>query len=208
MKKSTYGFLIILIMLPLPTCGKKGDLSLIKEGDIIFQETRSFQSKALKQATKSRYTHTGILFRDKNRLYVLEAVGPVRVTGIHAFIKRGVNGHFVVKRLKNREQLLTERNIGRMKKYGRKFLGRKYDIYFGWSDERIYCSELVWKIYKKTLGVEIGKLQKLEDFDLTHTYVKQLMKKRYGSRIPYKEKVISVSTMFHARNLETVLKQN
>ena len=26
-----------------------------------------------------------------------------------------------------------------------------------WSDERIYCSELVWKFYKQGAGIEVGK---------------------------------------------------
>ncbi len=198
-------FPVILILLPLSSPGQKLDLSIIKEGDIIFHESRSVQSKAIRLATKSRYTHTGIIFRKQKRLYVLEAVEPVGITGIHAFMKRGVNGHFVVKRLKNRDQLLTERTIKKMKEYGKRFMGKKYDPYFGWSDERIYCSELVWKIYKKILGVEIGKLQELGNFDLTHASVKQLMKIRYGSKIPYKEKVISVSSLFNAENLETVI---
>ncbi len=208
MKKLIRPFLIILLLLPLHVCGREPGLSLIREGDIIFQESRSAQSKAIRLATKSRYTHTGIIFRNRNGLYVLEAVEPVRVTGIRSFIRRGINGHFVVKRLKNRDRLLTKKTIEKMKKSGRKFIGKKYDIYFGWSNERIYCSELVWKIYKETAGVEIGKLQKLEDFDLTHKYVKDLIKRRYGTRIPYKEKVISVSTMFHSRNLVTVLEHN
>jgi uncharacterized protein YycO len=208
MKKTFSLFLIILFLLPLQACGKEPDLSLLKEGDIIFHESRSAQSKAIMLATKSRYTHTGIIFKKNNSLYVLEAVQPVQVVPIRAFIRSGVNGHFVVKRLKNRKELLTEKNIGKMKKYGKKFIGRKYDIYFGWSNERIYCSELVWKIYKKTVGVEIGKLEKLEDFDLSHRYVKQFLKRRYGKRIPYKEKVISVSTMFHAPNLVTVMEHN
>lgn len=208
MIKSLYLLIFLLYAIPACTANKAFNINKIKEGDIIFQETRSQQSKALKLATKSRYTHVGIIFKKRNRLYVLEAVQPVRITGFNTFIRRGVNRHFIIKRLKKADELLTETNILKMKKYSRNFLGKNYDIYFEWSNNRIYCSELVWKIYKKVLNVELGELQTLKDFDLSHPHVKRLMRRRYGKRIPYNEKVISVSTMFESKNLETVMEYN
>ena len=71
-------------------------------------------------------------------------------------------------------------------------------------DERIYCSELVWKIYKEALDIEIGELETLEDFDLTDKAVKQKLKERYGNNIPQNEKVISPVAMFESPLLETV----
>ena len=41
---------------------------------------------------------------------------------------------------------------------GRQLEGKHYDFWFEWSDERIYCSELVWKIYRRGLGIELGEL--------------------------------------------------
>ena len=200
--------LFVTMCIASASFAKAPDFASLQEGDIIFQETRSRQSKALKLATKSRYTHVGLIFKNKGKLYVLEAVQPVRVTGLRRFINRGVNRHFVVKRLKNSRELLTPKRIAEMKRYGKTFLGKNYDIYFGWDNKRIYCTELVWKIYKKVLNVEVGELQTLKDFDLTHAYVKKLMRERYGKRIPYGEKVISVSAMFAAENLVTVLESH
>ena len=56
-----------------------------------------------------------------------------------------------------------------MKSIGKKYNGKNYDIYFEWSDDRIYCSELVWKMYKEATGIEIGEIQKLSDFDLRNS---------------------------------------
>ena len=92
-----------------------------------------------------------------------------------------------------------------MKDVGERFKGKSYDIYFDWSDDRIYCSELVWKIYKKALNIEIGELQQLSDFDLTNNEVKKKMKERYGENIPLNEKVISPASMFNSDKLETVI---
>ena len=47
-----------------------------------------------------------------------------------------------------------------MRQVGESFRGRPYDLTFEWSDERIYCSELVWKIYERALGIEIGPPQR------------------------------------------------
>ncbi len=93
-----------------------------------------------------------------------------------------------------------------MKTAGEKFKGKNYDIYFEWSNDKIYCSELVWKIYKEAAGIEIGKLEKLSDFDLNSGVVKQIMKKRYGDNIPMNEKVISPAAMFNSEKLETIFK--
>ena len=91
-----------------------------------------------------------------------------------------------------------------MKKTGEVFNKKNYDIYFGWSDESVYCSELVWKIYKNSLNIEIGELKKLKEFNLEHPVVSQKLHERYGENIPYNEPVISPGDMFDSELLETV----
>ncbi len=91
-----------------------------------------------------------------------------------------------------------------MKKIGNQFMGKDYDLYFEWSDRRIYCSELVWKIYKRATGIEIGKLEKLKDFDLTNKVVRKKLEERYGKNIPMNEQVISPASMFNSDKLITV----
>lgn len=71
----------------------------------------------------------------------------------------------------------------------------------------IYCSELIWKVYQRATGIELGKLEKLSDFDLTNEAVKKKMKERYGDKIPMNEIVISPKAVFESELLETI-KQN
>ncbi|MCP4135939.1 MAG: YiiX family permuted papain-like enzyme [bacterium] len=201
-------FSCILLFATTISCRDSYDPALLKEGDIIFQETRSPQAKGIKLASHSRYTHVGIIFKSKQRLYVLEAVQPVKITRLKRFIKRGVNGHFVVKRINNYDAVMTQDAIGKMKKFGKTFIGKNYDIYFGWSNKRIYCSELVWKLYKNITGLEIGEVERLGDFDLSHAYVKRLLKKRYGKKVPLNEPVISPAAMFDSDELFTVFEEN
>lgn len=173
-------------------------------GDIIFQTSKSDQSKAIQLATNSKYSHMGIIYKQEEDYFVYEAVQPVKLTALDEWIKRGERNHYVVKRLKNREQLLTSESLKRLKDVGEKFIGKNYDVYFEWSDNNIYCSELVWKIYKEALRIELGQLQELRSFDLTHDLVRKKLKERYGDNIPLAEKVISPVGIFNAAELVTV----
>ena len=87
-------------------------------GDIIFQTSRSSQSKAIQLATKSKYSHMGIIYQTDGKYYVYEAVQPVKLTKLDDWIKRGENSHYVVKRLKDSNEILTIKNIRRMKDLG------------------------------------------------------------------------------------------
>ena len=176
-----------------------------RNGDIIFQTSQSPQSVAIQKATKSRYSHMGIVFVENGQARVFEAVEPVKTTPLHEWISRGKNEHFVVKRLKRADELLTNESLERMKVIGKtKFLNLHYDKYFQWSDERIYCSELVWKVFKEAVGVEIGKLGTLGGFDLSDPVVQKLMFERFGGPVPEGEPVIAPVTMYESELLETV----
>ena len=89
-------------------------------------------------------------------------------------------------------------------KEGEKYRGKHYDAFFEWSDERIYCSELVWKIYKTVTGLELGALKPLASYDLSSDIVKQTMAQRYGNKIPLQEKMIAPSAIFESDLLKEV----
>lgn len=175
-----------------------------QNGDIIFQTSTSSQSKAIQLATNSKYSHMGIIYENDGDFYVYEAVQPVKLTPLKAWINRGENNHFVAKRLKNADEVLTPTVLAEMKQAGEQYNGKPYDIYFEWTDEKIYCSELVWKMYKEATGIEIGELEALADFDLSNELVKNKMKERYGENIPMNEKVISPAAMYSSNKLITV----
>lgn len=173
----------------------------LREGDVIFHESRSAQSRAIQLATGSRYSHMGIVSRQDGKWFVYEAVQPVTMTPLREWIARGRDGHYVVKRLR---RPLAAAELARMQNEGKRHRGKSYDLVFGWDDDRIYCSELVWKIYKRGAGVEIGKLARLRDFDLSAPAVKAKMRERYGNRIPMDEPVISPAAMFDSKELVEV----
>lgn len=180
------------------------DVKNLKSGDIIFQVTASSQCKAVQLATHSKYSHCGIIFKEENGWYVYEAVQPVQKTPLAEWISHGQKKHFVIKRIKEADRILTPDVVSKMQSKAIKNLGKNYDIYFEWSDDKIYCSELVWKIYHDVTGLEVGKLQKLRDFDLTSQAVKNKLKERYRETIPLDELVISPAAIFESNLVYTV----
>ena len=84
-------------------------------------------------------------------------------------------------------------------------LHKDYDLYFEWTDDKIYCSELVWKIYKNGAGIELCSLEKLKNFNLANEKVKQILKERYGNKIPLEEKVVAPSQLVNSNLLETII---
>lgn len=198
-------FLMLLLLTAAAPHRHRMDWSSLHDGDIIFQSSDYGQSKAIQLATHSKYSHCGIIFRQGKDVFVLEAVQPVGYTPIEEWIRRGKGGHFVVKRLKNADAVLNTATIAKMKQTGKSFVALDYDLTFEWNDARIYCSELVWKIYKRAAGVEVGKLQKLREFDLSHPLVKQKLQERYGNKVPMEETVISPAAIFDCSNLVTIM---
>ncbi len=176
----------------------------LRDGDIIFHTSRSAQSAAIQRATHSPYSHVGIVLYRGDQPFVFEAIATVRYTPLADWIARGDGGRYVVKRLARQ---LRPEQAAQLRVAARQFEGKPYDLYFEWSDERIYCSELVWKVYQQALGVQLGTLQELREFDLTDPVVKAKMRERYGSRVPLDEPVISPGAQFASPLLSTVANQ-
>ncbi len=162
-------------------------------GDLVFQTSRSAQSRAIQLATGSKYSHMGLVLMHDGALQVLEAGATVRFTPLASWIARGLPSTFVVRRLR---QPLDAAALARVEAAAKPLLGLPYDRHFGWSDERMYCSELVWKILKRALEVEVGALERLGDFDLSDAEVRRHLKARYGDAVPTAEPVISPAAMF------------
>lgn len=128
---------------------KLTDNKEIKDADLIFQTSLSGQSRAIQVATNSKYSHCGLIYKDGDKYYVFEAIQPVKKTPLEKWIARGKDGNYVIKRLKNADQVLTTATLKKIKSIANTFDGKNYDLTFEWSDDKIYCSELIWKIYKR-----------------------------------------------------------
>jgi hypothetical protein len=177
----------------------------LHEGDLIFHTSQSAQSKAIQLATHSPYSHCGLLYKSNGEWQVFEAVQPVKLTPLARWVARGQSGHFVVKRLRDAQAGLTPGMLAHLKAAGQPLLGHDYALVFNWSDRQIYCSELIWKVYDRGLHRQLGQLQQLRDFDLSHPAVQAKLRERYGAQLPLSEPVISPASIFNSPALLTVV---
>lgn len=128
--------------------------STLKEGDIVFQTSKSPQSKYIIMATQSQWSHCGIIIEKADGLYVLEAISPVSLTPYQQWVERGRGKRVSVKRY-------TE---GPVKIKYSKYLGKQYDKAFKFGNSKWYCSELVYDIYKRQLGVDLCEPRPVSDY--------------------------------------------
>ena len=175
------------------------DSSSYKDGDIIFQTTSGATGKAIQLATHSKYNHCGVLFFENNEWIVYEAIQPVKKTSLKEFNARGKGA---AKRLSTKT--LSEEEIAKLKKQFKKYEHKNYDEAFNWSDDQIYCSELVYKLYNNALHIELCKPRKLSDFDLSNPLVKEKLNEKYGNKIPMNEPMVSPEDIFRSGLLSDI----
>jgi hypothetical protein len=93
----------------------------------------------------------------------------------------------------------------KMYSYAKKQLGKNYDSKFQWSDNKMYCSELVWKIYKE-IGVELCEVKQFSDYDLDNSLAVSAINKRYkNSNFNLSEKVVAPSDLFNSDKLKVIV---
>jgi uncharacterized protein YycO len=182
----------------------RGDAGVpaLREGDVVFSSSAEGQGQAVMAATRSIYTHCGVVFLKDGKLMVLEAVEPVGVIPLATFISRSAPGTFMARRLK---EPVAPAKLAKARAWGEAQIGKKYDLKFRWDDDRMYCSELVWKIYEKA-GVRLCQPSRFQDYDLSKPSVKKIIEERYGDidAMPKDEKVVAPSDLANSNLLFTV----
>lgn len=166
----------------------------LQTGDIVFQDTGGAQGAAVTAATQSPFTHCGIVFEQAGKLYVFEAIQPVKVVTLDSWKARSKVFH--AKRLKNRSKLNQEA-INRAVIWAEEQLGKNYDFKFQWSDDSLYCSELVWKIYHHATGITLCPPQRFSNYNLNDQAVLNIITQRYGNpqNLPQDELVVAPSDL-------------
>lgn len=197
-------FTLLLIILASQAYAQSPGMPQTQNGDIIFQCLEGGQNYAIYLISGSPYTHCGLIVEKNDGPYVYEAVGPVMLTPLKDWIKRGINQHYVLMRLKNAHDVLTPKALAAMQKDCETFSGKPYDFWFLWSNDNIYCSELVWKIYEQSFGLELAPLRPFRDFkNVDHAEVQRIAKERFVV-IPWDEPAVSPADLMASPLLETV----
>ncbi len=155
--------------------------------------------------TGSRWTHVGVVFKEKGQAFVFEAVSPVKRTPFERFVARGRDGRYVVKRLRDADHRLTPEVVAKVRQLGASWLGRPYDLRFRWDDQSLYCSELVYKLFERGAGIRIGVLERAHDMNLDDERVQRALRKRFaGSKFDPDETVVTPDSIFNDDQLVEV----
>ena len=137
-------------------------LSAKREGDILFQSLpRGPLVDAIEGVTESPWSHCGILLKVDGRWVVAESIGHVRYTPLYDWMLRGRRFRVESYRLRHLPEDFRDRVVAQVELLHGKF----YDIRYAPEDDEIYCSELVYKVYDRGLGIKIGKWERFGDLN-------------------------------------------
>lgn len=203
--KAIFFFSFIMLLTKIALAGS----CPLKDGDLVFIKSQSAQSKLLKLTTGSDWTHVGMAFKRTNGWDIIEAVQPVKWTSLYSFVRRSHQLSFEVRRA------TFAFDAEKVKAYAEEKLHKDYDLIFSWDQERWYCTELVWKAYKKASGEELGSLEKIGDLkNIDSAPIRNEAQRRftaYGQKYDHEEwkesPVITPIQMMKATNLYEVADQ-
>lgn len=193
---------IFALALVLFTSGCNGQYTP-QEGDIAFQSLpHNALIDTIEGSTGSPYSHCGILRRVGSEWKVIEAIGPVKETSITAWEMQGREGHFTVYRLKPKYR----EKIAAFIQAAQGYEGLPYDIHYDMDDKAIYCSELIYKAFRKVTGEELGHLQKLSE--LKWQPYEPVIKQIEGGGVPLDRLIITPRCLSEAAQLEKVFEES
>jgi hypothetical protein len=172
-----------------------------KSGDILFQSLPHGELvDAIEAVTSSGWSHCGVLLEREGRWVVAEAIGQVRYTPLHLWIVRGRGSLVDSYRVKNLKLQDDKKVIVGVDK----LLGKSYDLSYAPDDSEIYCSELVYKVYDRELGIKIGDWEKLGS--LNWKPMEKFIRSMENGRLPLDRLMITPVGLTMSPNVYRVFK--
>ena len=196
------GILIVAIAIPLrswliePLSAQDAPITDIREGDVIFHTSQSSQSPLIQVGTRSHITHCGIVVMKEGKPYVLETLKTLVLTPLDKFIVRGKDGKYWLKR-SDKEDIKID--------YAH-YLGKSYDFAFSFDNDIYYCSELVYDIYKRQLGIELCTPKQIGDYLILGTdkldKIEEAMSRRGITKEQYAVAPVDIFESKHLHNIK------
>lgn len=146
----------------------------LQHGDLIFHTSTSAQANAILLASRSPFSHVGIIAVRGTQRFVVEAINPVSETPLASWIARGRGARYAV----YRDSQLDASKRQALVDAARVYLGRRYDPFFTFANNEIYCSELVWLAYQ-SLGLARGKIERVKELEINNAAVQALVQQRW-----------------------------
>ena len=172
-----------------------------QEGDLVFQALPLDLDLvvAIEGVTESHYSHVGVLHKRDGEWTVIEASSPgVIYTPFEKWKTHGRNMRWAAFRLKAEHQKHIPQFLANLHPHA----GKAYDFKYELSENKLYCSELVYHAWKKTTRQEMGKLTRIGD--LNWKPHQTTIEKYNGGPIPLDRKMISPIELSKADQLQRV----
>ena len=135
---------------------------VFQSGDVVLQASKSERSALIRKASRSKYSHVGVVEVAKDGVFVIEAVQPVSRTPIAQWLARGEDQWMTVLRAKGLDAKAQKRVVAEATKE----LGKPYDARYRWDDARLYCSELVVKAFARGADLSVGRQEQVKSLAL------------------------------------------
>ncbi len=161
-----------------------------REGDVLFQHFDSRLCDMIRDVTGSQLTHCGLVVYRAGKPYVLEAKSPaVSYVPLDEWFAQGWKGYYAHFRPKG----ISPEKIAQVVKRTDELLGKTYDLQYEMGDEKIYCSELIYKGFLRGAGVEIGRKQRLGDlkWQAHEAFIRLLA----GGKLPLDRMMVTPATV-------------
>lgn len=172
-------------------------------GDVLFQSLpHAPLVDVIEAVTESQYSHCGIVERGLgDKFFVLEAIGPTVETPLEEWTARGRNGGYAVYRLDPK----YADKIPAIMAAARKHLGKPYDVHYDFDDQKIYCSELIFKGFRDATGEPLGTVRKLGDLNWkpNEAFIRYIE----NGGLPLEREMITPKDLSQAKQLREVFRQ-
>lgn len=176
----------------------------LKEGDVLFISINAFLYKQVARGTGSWSSHVGFAIKEQNQWLIVESKVPfVTKTPLRKFLSRTCNAEVMVRRLK---QPPADSDIEKLKVAAEKRMGTIYHLGFKYNSNRQFCSKFVYQVFKEALGVELGKIQTLEQLLEENPQASvRFWRCWYFGFIPWQRKTLTPASQIADPTLDTIL---
>lgn len=122
----------------------------LKTGDILLLDMDCYSCDLIEKQTNGPFSHSGIVLKLGNQVYVAQALGTVH----HLPLQRFLNySHKPIQVIRPKYINYTKRRR-LIQSYQANFFNMPFDHDYTWDDEKLYCSEFIYKLLKSVYAIE------------------------------------------------------
>jgi hypothetical protein len=164
----------------------------LQTGDLILLSLNCRVCQLIELEEGLPFSHMALVVKENYQIKLLEAWGVegIRKKSIQEFWSdKNLNSENPILVLRHKTQLFKRTQASEIENYLAEFIGKKYDPYFLWHNTNdqgqpiYYCSEFIYKLYKKWLGENLRLKTKAMTFN-KHYFHWEKYYKQFFMKVP------------------------